>query len=123
MDCSLAKYTRHDGVLFGGSETAPTLGFASAYGESTAKAMMRSAWCIRRLTFELSGERRCGALAAWPMINSTATRPGCHAGASPLERRVRRLYGSSGATCGQLCNFLSALAASFEPSSAALVAQ
>ena len=90
MDCSLAKYTRHDGVLFGGSETAPTLGFASAYGESTAKAMMRSAWCIRRLTFELSRPRRCGAWPARRMMTARAWRAKCHAGAGRLERRVRQ---------------------------------
>jgi hypothetical protein len=46
-----------------------------------------AAWC--GLTFELNGERRCGAWPAWPMIRTTGSRAKCHAGASRLQRRVR----------------------------------
>jgi hypothetical protein len=44
------------------------------------------------LTFELRGARRYGAWPARPMINSTASRAKCHAGARPFQRRVRRLF-------------------------------
>lgn len=41
------------------------------------------------LTFELSGDRREGALAAGGMMNHTRKRPAWLAGGRPLERRVR----------------------------------
>jgi len=41
------------------------------------------------LTFELRGERRCGAWPARRMMDHNASRAKCHAGARPLERRVR----------------------------------
>jgi hypothetical protein len=46
---------------------------------------------VRRLTFELSGPQRQGALAARPMINmlGRAAKAPC-LGGSALERRVRR---------------------------------
>jgi hypothetical protein len=44
------------------------------------------------LTFELRGALRYGAWPARPMIDSTAWRAKCHAGARPLERRVRRRW-------------------------------
>ena len=55
--------------------------------------------CLCCLTFELRGRNRDGALAARPMINSTDSRPGCHAGGGPwLERRVRQ-HLSAGGSC------------------------
>jgi len=42
------------------------------------------------LTFELRRERRDGAWPARPMIRTTGSRAKCHAGASRLQRRVRR---------------------------------
>ena len=44
---------------------------------------------LRRLTFELRRERRCGAWPAGRMMNHSGRRAKCHAGASRLERRVR----------------------------------
>ncbi len=41
------------------------------------------------LTFELMGVRRCGAWPARRMMTASASRAKCHAGARPLERRVR----------------------------------
>jgi hypothetical protein len=41
------------------------------------------------LTFELRGERRDGAWPARRMMAVSASRAKCHAGASPLQRRVR----------------------------------
>jgi hypothetical protein len=45
------------------------------------------------LTFELRGERRHGAWPAGRMLYHTGRRAKCHAGASPLERRVRPHFG------------------------------
>ncbi len=42
------------------------------------------------LTFELRRERRYGAWPARRMIRTTGSRAKCHAGASRLQRRVRR---------------------------------
>ena len=50
---------------------------------------MRQRFCMRCLTFELSGRNRQGAWAASPMISTTGSRPKCLAGGGPLERRVR----------------------------------
>jgi hypothetical protein len=61
------------------------------HGEAALPAGSTALPAFCCLTFELRGRRRCGALAARPMIYSTAARPGCHAGGGPLERRVRRL--------------------------------
>jgi hypothetical protein len=44
----------------------------------------------RRLTFELSRERRYGAWPAGRMMYHSGRRAKCHAGASRLQRRVRR---------------------------------
>ena len=59
-------------------------------------------WCwgatgsgLRRLTFELSGRRRCDGRPARPMINSTASRAWRHAVGAPLERGVRPLSSPS----------------------------
>ena len=52
--------------------------------------MVQGSGAHRCLTFELSGPRRVGVLAARPMINSTASRPVRQPGGGPLERRVRR---------------------------------
>ena len=43
----------------------------------------------RRLTFELSRERRYGAWPAGRMMDHSGKRAKCHAGASRLQRRVR----------------------------------
>jgi hypothetical protein len=45
---------------------------------------------LSALTFELSGGRRRGALAARRNMYHSASRPGCHAVGRPLERRVGR---------------------------------
>ena len=44
----------------------------------------------RRLTFELSGGQRHGALAARCNMYLSISRPVCHAVGRPLERRVRQ---------------------------------
>jgi len=50
---------------------------------------LSKAWGFRcGPTFELSGERRCGAWPARRKISQGVSRAKCHAGASPLERRV-----------------------------------
>jgi len=47
----------------------------------------------RGLTFELSGARRQGGLAAKWMMALDASRPACSAGGGPLERRVSEVIG------------------------------
>ena len=45
---------------------------------------------LRCLTFELTGTAGHGTLAARRMMRYSASRPGCHAVACPVERRVSR---------------------------------
>ena len=53
------------------------------------------------LTFELSCDRRCAALAARPMINDTVSRPRRHAAGRQLERVVRHARDRKRARCAQ----------------------
>ena len=78
-------FIRGQRVLRNVPQGVPLLWFLAAMQDASTDMLRFSCG----LTFELSGERRRGALAARLMIDSTASRPGCHAGASPLERRVR----------------------------------
>jgi len=64
------------------------LAFGGDCGPAKVASTFSAPWCC--LTFELRRERRDGAWPARPMIRTTASRAKCHAGASRLQRRVRR---------------------------------
>ena len=75
-----------------GGCSARLQGTAATAPEGELEAAKKRKDCslgIRGLTFELRGERRRGAWPAGRMMYHTGRRAKCHAGASPLERRVR----------------------------------
>ncbi len=99
----LRRWTRSSGWRSTGASRSP-LPDSGAFAFATETALRGAAGIPRdgcsgtgfadrvgqRLTCKLSGRRQSGALAARPMINSTASRPGRHSAGGPLERRVRR---------------------------------
>ena len=62
---------------------------ATSIGTAARVARSFKVW-TRGLTFELRRERRCGAWPAGRMMDHSGKRAKCHAGASRLQRRVRR---------------------------------
>jgi len=82
----------------GSSSTPATLHLAFPFSRAAFSEvgllprLQRGTWTspLRCLTCELRGRQRCGALAAWTMINNTATRPRRRAVGGPLERGVRQ---------------------------------